>query len=281
MQGLNWLIHLYDNGINGILADEMVSPLHLHGMFLEAATMLQGCYSIFPQSILTHVVGCRAWGKRCRPSHCWGIFRSTAAFMAPTWSLCPSPRCTTGSTSSASGARPSVPSSSTAIRMRGYTHSCCFQYTLQICTCACRQSLIAAGQLTGDNQITRRHDCVLQAYQKEQIVAVGKFDVVVTSYEMVIKEKNHFKKFHWRYIIIDEAHRIKNENSILSRVRRKCIEDRCYDVQWTRLTRVLRTAHALQVVRTFKTNYRLLITGTAMSWIVVSSILQKTLYLFP
>lgn len=27
MQGLNWLIHLYDNGINGILADEMVCPL--------------------------------------------------------------------------------------------------------------------------------------------------------------------------------------------------------------------------------------------------------------
>lgn len=24
LQGLNWLIHLYDNGINGILADEMV-----------------------------------------------------------------------------------------------------------------------------------------------------------------------------------------------------------------------------------------------------------------
>ena len=27
MQGLNWLIHLYDNGINGILADEMVCHL--------------------------------------------------------------------------------------------------------------------------------------------------------------------------------------------------------------------------------------------------------------
>jgi hypothetical protein len=27
MQGLNWLIHLYDNGINGILADEMARPL--------------------------------------------------------------------------------------------------------------------------------------------------------------------------------------------------------------------------------------------------------------
>lgn len=47
----------------------------------------------------------------------------------------------------------------------------------------------------------------------------GSFDVCITSYEMVIKEKNHFKKFHWRYIIIDEAHRIKNENSRLSLVR--------------------------------------------------------------
>jgi SWI/SNF-related matrix-associated actin-dependent regulator of chromatin subfamily A member 5 len=30
LQGLNWLIHLYDNGINGILADEMVSPESLN-----------------------------------------------------------------------------------------------------------------------------------------------------------------------------------------------------------------------------------------------------------
>jgi hypothetical protein len=33
------------------------------------------------------------------------------------------------------------------------------------------------------------------------------------------REKSHFKKFVWRYIIIDEAHRIKNENSTLSKVR--------------------------------------------------------------
>ena len=30
LQGLNWLIHLYDNGINGILADEMVPRLPVH-----------------------------------------------------------------------------------------------------------------------------------------------------------------------------------------------------------------------------------------------------------
>ena len=33
------------------------------------------------------------------------------------------------------------------------------------------------------------------------------------------QEKNHWRRFHWRYIIIDEAHRIKNENSRLSQVR--------------------------------------------------------------
>lgn len=38
MQGLNWLIHLYDNGINGILADEMVSPGGcMRGGLLEGA----------------------------------------------------------------------------------------------------------------------------------------------------------------------------------------------------------------------------------------------------
>lgn len=42
------------------------------------------------------------------------------------------------------------------------------------------------------------------------------WDVCVTSYEMIIREKAQLKKFDWRYIVIDEAHRIKNEKSKLS-----------------------------------------------------------------
>lgn len=38
------------------------------------------------------------------------------------------------------------------------------------------------------------------------------FDVVVSSYEIVIREKASFRKFAWEYIIIDEAHRIKMKN---------------------------------------------------------------------
>ncbi|CAI5993861.1 unnamed protein product [Closterium sp. NIES-64] len=74
-----------------------------------------------------------------------------------------------------------------------------------------------------------------RTHQRTNLLQPGKFDVVVTSYEMVIKEKSAFRRLSWRYIIIDEAHRIKNENSILSKT-----------------------------MRLFSSNYRLLITGTPL-----------------
>lgn len=61
------------------------------------------------------------------------------------------------------------------------------------------------------------------------------FDACVTSYEMVIREKSKLGKFRWEYIIIDEAHRIKNEQSSLS-----------------------------QIIRVFYSRNRLLITGTPL-----------------
>lgn len=63
----------------------------------------------------------------------------------------------------------------------------------------------------------------------------GEWDVCITSYEMVLKEKAVFKKFNWRYLIIDEAHRIKNEKSKLS-----------------------------EIIREFKSTNRLLLTGTPL-----------------
>ncbi|CAH1370836.1 unnamed protein product [Tenebrio molitor] len=67
------------------------------------------------------------------------------------------------------------------------------------------------------------------------VMMPGEWDVCVTSYEMVIKEKSVFKKFNWRYMVIDEAHRIKNEKSKLS-----------------------------EILREFKTTNRLLLTGTPL-----------------
>ena len=65
----------------------------------------------------------------------------------------------------------------------------------------------------------------------------GKYhwDVLVTSYEGVLKERGKLAKINFKYLIIDEAHRIKNENSSLSKA-----------------------------VRTLNTAFRLLITGTPL-----------------
>ena len=45
----------------------------------------------------------------------------------------------------------------------------------------------------------------------------GDFDVCLTTYESAIAEKGAIGKVVWRYLIIDEAHRIKNETYALTR----------------------------------------------------------------
>ncbi|KAJ2814339.1 chromatin remodeling complex Adenosinetriphosphatase, partial [Coemansia erecta] len=61
------------------------------------------------------------------------------------------------------------------------------------------------------------------------------FNCCITTYEMCLICKSELRKVGWEYIIIDEAHRLKNENSMLSKL-----------------------------VRMFSSQRRLLITGTPL-----------------
>ncbi|XP_076103983.1 SWI/SNF-related matrix-associated actin-dependent regulator of chromatin subfamily A member 5-like isoform X2 [Mytilus galloprovincialis] len=57
--------------------------------------------------------------------------------------------------------------------------------------------------------------------RKEMIKKVMKtteWDICLTSYELCLLEKTELKKIKWKYLIIDEAHRIKNEKSKLSEI---------------------------------------------------------------
>jgi len=46
----------------------------------------------------------------------------------------------------------------------------------------------------------------------------GKFNVLLTTYEYVIKDKAMLAKIRWNYIIIDEGHRMKNHSCKLVNV---------------------------------------------------------------
>ena len=61
------------------------------------------------------------------------------------------------------------------------------------------------------------------------------FDVMVTTFETVMMEKTELGKYKFEYLILDEAQRIKNDESVLS-----------------------------QVLRKFKTKNRILLTGTPL-----------------
>ncbi|GMI09136.1 hypothetical protein TrVE_jg12629 [Triparma verrucosa] len=73
---------------------------------------------------------------------------------------------------------------------------------------------------------------VLKPGQKDSLRS---WDVVVTTYEVCNTEKKALSKFAWHYLIIDEAHRLKNEASMFS-----------------------------QTIRSYETRYRLLLTGTPL-----------------
>jgi len=156
VQGLNWLISLYENGINGILADEMGL-----GKTLQTISFLG--YLRFIQGV--------------KGPHLIAVPKSTINNWAREFAQW-------------------IPEIN-ALVFQGAKEE--------------RQELVKDRLLTQD------------------------FDVCITSYEMVLREKAHFKKFAWEYIIIDEAHRIKNEESMLS-----------------------------QIVRLFNSRNRLLITGTPL-----------------
>ena len=53
--------------------------------------------------------------------------------------------------------------------------------------------------------------------KSEELSDTKEFDIVVTTFEMLVSEVNFFKrKYVWTTIIVDEGHRLKNERSQLS-----------------------------------------------------------------
>lgn len=45
-----------------------------------------------------------------------------------------------------------------------------------------------------------------------------KFEVIITTYELVLKDSEILGQIYWNFLIVDEAHRLKNNDSALYQV---------------------------------------------------------------
>ena len=66
-------------------------------------------------------------------------------------------------------------------------------------------------------------------------IKTSNFDMLITNYEMCLNETHVFQSFNWRFIVVDEGHRMKNEKNRFA-----------------------------QTIRSFRSTNRLLLTGTPL-----------------
>ncbi|KAJ8622684.1 hypothetical protein MRB53_031213 [Persea americana] len=52
---------------------------------------------------------------------------------------------------------------------------------------------------------------------REEYSGEGKFNVMITHYDLIMRDKAFLKKIHWYYMIVDEGHRLKNHECALAR----------------------------------------------------------------
>lgn len=52
---------------------------------------------------------------------------------------------------------------------------------------------------------------------REEYSGEGKFNVLITHYDLIIRDKAFLRKIHWFYLVVDEGHRLKNYDCVLAR----------------------------------------------------------------
>lgn len=42
--------------------------------------------------------------------------------------------------------------------------------------------------------------------------------MMITHYDLIMRDKQYLKKIHWHYMVVDEGHRLKNHECALARI---------------------------------------------------------------
>lgn len=71
---------------------------------------------------------------------------------------------------------------------------------------------------TAARDMIYEHEFFYKDKRGNPIPNLYKFDVIITTYEMIIAGQEHLKPIYWRVNVVDEAHRLKNKSSKLAEI---------------------------------------------------------------
>ena len=57
---------------------------------------------------------------------------------------------------------------------------------------------------------------------------LGRFNVLMTTYEYIMRDKSALKRIKWQYVIVDEGHRMKNAQSKFAQILGNQVTNSCY-----------------------------------------------------
>ncbi|KAF9552389.1 SNF2 family DNA-dependent ATPase [Agrocybe pediades] len=218
LEGLQWMVSLDQNGISGILADEMGLGKTLQTIsfsaYLREHQNFRPFLIVCPLSVLHNWVD--EYGKFApqipvvmyhgSPAERAELRRTVMAIpgtrskttkKAP---VKPKTKRKVGRPSKAKG-KSTVESSNASLRRSGRAR---------------KSTVILESDTEEDEQEMKVEDEGEEEGEEEEAREpdsgeyTAKFPVVLTTYEMIIKDRTHLAHYNWGYIVVDEGHRLKN-----------------------------------------------------------------------
>ncbi|KAG6907509.1 hypothetical protein DXG01_008653 [Tephrocybe rancida] len=210
LEGLQWMVSLDQNGISGILADEMGLGKTLQTIAFSA--YLREHHNSTPFLVVCPLSVMHNWMdeyKKFAPTMPVCMYHGTPAERAelrrtvmalPSARSPPKPKPKAkGRAATKAKPKPKIPAKRSSRRSDPFTKS-------------------APHDSDGDAAVIGEDDVEDDVAEDEEPQdPMASFPVVITTYEMIIKDRAHLEHYNWGYIVVDEGHRLKNLDCKLMR----------------------------------------------------------------